>query len=82
MKQRVKIIFAGGLLALTLFGAAAAGQFEDGQAAYQRQDYATALQVWRPLADHGDTNAQNKLGNMLRNGHSRPSAGSTGTDEP
>jgi uncharacterized protein len=53
---------------LAMASVANAGPFEDGQAAYQRQDYATALQVWRPLADHGDAKAQNKLGNMYAAG--------------
>jgi hypothetical protein len=39
MKQRVKILFAGGVLALTLFGGATAEQFEDGLAAYRGGDY-------------------------------------------
>ncbi len=72
MKQRIKIIFAGGLLALSLFGGATAGQFEDGQAAYQRQDYATALQVWRPLADQGDAAAQTGLGAIYDQGQGVP----------
>jgi hypothetical protein len=46
------------LLASAFFAMASvavAGPFEDGQAAYDRHDYATALQVWQPLADHGDS---------------------------
>jgi hypothetical protein len=31
-------------------------------AAYQRQDYATAYQLWRPLADRGDPSAQLYIG--------------------
>jgi TPR repeat protein len=54
---------------LAIASAAVAGPFEDGQAAYDRHDYATALQVWRPLADHGDASAQNKLGVMYALGH-------------
>ena len=42
-------VFAGGLLALGLFGGATAGQFEDAQAAYQHGDYATAMRLWRLL---------------------------------
>jgi uncharacterized protein len=72
MKQRVKVIFAGGLLALTLFGGATAGQFEDGYAAYQRGDYASAMRLWRPLADQGDAAAQVHLGLMYNNGKGAP----------
>jgi hypothetical protein len=53
-------------------GVADAGAFEDGQAAFDRHDYATALQVWQPLADHGDAQAQNKLGNMYWAGEGVP----------
>jgi hypothetical protein len=37
---------------------AIAGPFEDGMAAYNRGDYATALRLFRPLADTGDPSAQ------------------------
>jgi TPR repeat protein len=30
--------------------------FEDGMAAYQRGDYATAMRLWRPIADQGGVN--------------------------
>ena len=53
---------------LATASAAVAGPFEDGEAAYQRHDYATAMLVWRPLAEHGDAKAQNKLGNMYADG--------------
>ena len=53
---------------LVMASAAVAGPFEDGQAAYDRHDYATAFQDWRPLADHGDAKVQNKLGNMYAQG--------------
>ena len=39
---------------LSLSGSALAGPFEDGGAAYERQDYATALRLWWPLADQGN----------------------------
>jgi TPR repeat protein len=45
-------------------GTTFAGPFEDGVAAYNRGDYATAMQLWQPLADRGDTSAQNNLGVM------------------
>ena len=52
--------------------AAFAGQFEDGLAAYKRQDYATAFRLWRPLADQGHAFAQIALGGMYRNGFGVP----------
>jgi len=39
-----------------------AGALEDGQAAYNRGDYATALKLFRPLAEQGNADAQNNLG--------------------
>ncbi len=35
--------------------------FDEGEAAYQRGDYATALREWRPLAGQGHAEAQFKL---------------------
>ena len=43
---------------------AAAETFEDGFAAYRQGNYAAALQLWRPLADQGNTAAQYNLGIM------------------
>ena len=55
-------LLRGICVALALSGTAAAGLLEDGRAAYDRGDYATALRLWRPLADQGDANAQLSLG--------------------
>ncbi len=53
---------------IVLSGAASAGPFDDGDAAYQRGDYAEALAILRPLALQGDAKAQNDLGLMYLNG--------------
>ncbi len=53
---------------LSLSGPAVAGPLEDGLAAVKRQDYATALRLWRPLADQGNASAQYNLGVMYRDG--------------
>ena len=42
--------------------------FQDGIAAYQRGDYATAVELWRPLAEEGDASAQCGLGFMYAMG--------------
>ena len=42
--------------------------YDDGLAAYNRGDYATAFQEWRPLAEQGDALAQQYLGNMYATG--------------
>jgi uncharacterized protein len=41
---------------------------EDGIAAYQRGDFATALQLFQPLAERGDASAQCNLGVMYEQG--------------
>ena len=55
-------------LAVILALPVAAQDFQKGFEAYQRGDYATALEEWRPLADQGDATAQNNLGVMYENG--------------
>lgn len=53
-------------------GETAAGPLEDAWAAYQRGDYATALDLWRPRAALGVALAQNNLGLMYYNGQGVP----------
>src|SRR5262244_671550 len=48
---------------------AAAGSFGDGLSAYERGDYAQAMNHWQPLAVQGDAAAQFYLGVMYRHGH-------------
>ena len=64
MRQLKSLIVALVLVA----GSALAGPIEDGVAAYLRQDYATALRLWRPLAEAGDARAQYNLGVMYGTG--------------
>ena len=45
-------------VALLYAAAVQAGDFEDGLAAYNRKDYATALAKWRSAAQQGNRNAQ------------------------
>lgn len=56
------------LAAVLAVGAAAAGSFEEGERAYDDGDYAKALQLWLPLAEHGNPLAQTRLGFMYGNG--------------
>ena len=63
---------AGVVLVMMLTGGAVAGPLEDAWAAYQRGDYATALQLWRPRAEQGIALAQNNLGLMYYNGQGVP----------
>ncbi len=45
-----------------------AGPFEDGLAAYQHGDHATAKRLWQPLADQGVASAQFNLGTIYSKG--------------
>ena len=42
----------------------AGNDFEEGRAAYERQDYASAIEILRPLAKGGNADAQNIVGRM------------------
>ncbi len=50
----------------------AAGPLDEGEAAYDRGDYATAVRLWRPLAEQGVVTAQNNLGVMYEKGEGVP----------
>ncbi len=72
MRTRVARIGMVAVLALSFHisgRAAHAGPAEDGKAAYNRGDFATALQLLRPLAEQGDASAQNDLGWMYSHGN-------------
>ena len=45
-----------------------AGPYEDGGSAYNRKDYATAIRLWRPLAEQGDAHLQRYLGIIYAEG--------------
>ena len=66
-------MFRGVLTAIAvstvMIGVVFAGPLEDGDTAYQRGDYATALQLWRPLAEQGNADAQLNLGVMYAKRH-------------
>jgi TPR repeat protein len=50
----------------------ATGTFDEGVAAYDRGDYRTAADLWRPLAESGDAEAQFRLGELHRLGQGVP----------
>ena len=62
MTNRLASLFL--IITLGIAQGANAGPFEDGEAAWSRGDYATALSMWRPLAAQGNAMAQNNLGVM------------------
>ena len=71
----MRVLILRGLMIATLAlavsnGVAFAGPLEDGEAAYNRGDYETALQLMMPLAAKGDAAAQNYIGWMFENGQS------------
>jgi len=68
MKVTLKHVLAAIVLLLSFAAPVAAGPFEDAVAARDRGDYATALRLLRPLADHGEAPAQRYLGAMIQNG--------------
>jgi hypothetical protein len=49
------------LTLIAMAGAVVAGPFEDGQAAFERGDFAIAYRLWRPLAEQGNAAAQFRL---------------------
>jgi uncharacterized protein len=56
--------------AVLLFGMGSSSfaDFNDGFDAYNKGDYKTAFNEWKPLAERGHTGAQNNLGSMYDNG--------------
>jgi TPR repeat protein len=62
----------GLVLALLLAASPAYADFDEGVAAYDRGDYATALREFRPLAEQGDAGAQSYLGSMYLKGKGVP----------
>ena len=61
-------IITAAILLVALAMSAWAG-FDEGMAAYERGDYATAAREFRPLAEQGQATAQSKLGSMYYHGH-------------
>lgn len=63
-------------LLLVLFvcaaGPAGAGPLEDAYTAAMKGDYAPAMQLYRPLAERGNADAQNNLGFMYDTGQGVP----------
>ncbi len=71
----MKAILRSSFLALAIVALTVpvnAGPWEDGGAAYQRGDYATALKIWRPLAEQGHAAAQHNFGIIYRSGQGVP----------
>ncbi len=65
----IKSLLAVLVVSLSLAAPVLAGPFEDGRAAYNSGDYATALRLWLPLAEQGDAIVQFRLGLLYYWGH-------------
>lgn len=59
----MKRMFAAAFLCLLMWTPAQAG-FDEGMAAYKKNDFPSALKEWRPLADSGNVDAQYMLGQL------------------
>jgi TPR repeat protein len=57
------------MIACALGAPARAGPLQDAQAAYNRGKYAVALDLWQPLAEQGDPDAQAGLGSLYLGGY-------------
>ena len=58
------------LLSLLLFPAPSfSGPFEDGQMAFDHGDHQSAFNLWKPLAEQGNIEAQNKIGWMYESAY-------------
>ena len=61
-----------GIAFLVMLGAQSQPQaqsgFQDGLLAYHRGDHMAAMEIWRPLAEHGDASAQYMVGYLYARG--------------
>ena len=64
----VKQTITASILLLSFAVPAMAGALEDGRAAYEHNDFATAERLFLPLAEHGNVIAQYNLGVMYYKG--------------
>ena len=69
MKILVSVIVSATTLAMSN---AVGGEWEDGYAAYEHQDYVTAAGKWRVVADRGDRAGQSIMGAMYAQGQGVP----------
>ena len=72
MAQTFKFLVVIFLMSVSFPTIVWAGELEDGKAAYEKGDYATALEKWIPLADQGHAPAQFNLGVMYASGQGVP----------
>ena len=64
MKRIILVLLVTSLIAIPVY----ADNFQDGVDAYNRKDYKTAYQLWLPIAEQGDAEAQYNLALMYEDG--------------
>lgn len=72
MKLALRYSLAAIILVLCIASPATAGPLEDADAAFAKKDYATALRLYRMLADQNNAAAQWTLGSMYFTGDGTP----------
>ena len=68
MKRSIKSLLASIFVSLFPVASSVAGPYEDGVAAYERGDYAKAVELFRKAAEQGNADAQFNLGQMYDQG--------------
>ena len=63
----ISLLIAMGL-SLTSVAPVTAGPVEEGKAAYEAEDYSTALRLWKQAAEQGNADAQYGLGDLYLDG--------------
>lgn len=72
IRKMIRNAFIAVALSLSILSPAWGQDFQKGDEAYKRGDYAAAMREWRPLAQKGDANAQFMLGKMYWLGQGAP----------
>jgi TPR repeat protein len=72
MARANNLIWIATLWVLASAEPGASGPFEDGVAAFHQQHYVTAMNLWRPLAEAGNPEAQANIGVLYRDAQGVP----------
>ena len=72
MKRSIKSLLAALVVSSYLVAPVLANPSDEGLAAYDRKDYATAIRLWRPLAKKGNATLQVILATLYAQGKGAP----------
>jgi TPR repeat protein len=72
LKRTILVAVAASVLLFSTAGPGEAASFRQGVSAFNRQDYASASQIFIPLAEQGEPSAQTYLGFMFETGRGVP----------